>query len=427
MSATIQFRPNQPSWLSQCHSTKSGPIPNLHNALLALRLDPHWAGKFRFNQMLRSVVTPELPLADIDTERAMEWLQANGLRRCGLDTVRTAINLVGHDHPFHPIRDWLNSLVWDGNLRLTDWLSQFLGADDNEYHKQASHLFLTQMVARIFEPGCKADYSLVLEGPQRLEKSRACAALAGDDQYFSDHLPDLSADKDTAAHLAGKWLIEISELSAFQRADNEKLKAFLTRRVERYRPAYGRQEVYEPRQCVFIGTTNKFVWMKDETGGRRFWPVRCGAINVDGLTAAREQLLAEAVDFYRTKQRWWPESDIETALFEPQQAARFEDDAWETSITDWDFTDADRDANGRPLYVTMLDSYGNPRRTDTPLRHPLTAPYHLADIASGALAIPKERLNVADQRRLVRALEHLQWSRAPRDKRGIPWQPPVAP
>ena len=143
---------------------------------------------------------------------------------------------------------------------------------------------------------------LVLEGEQGVRKSSALAALAGP-EWFSDSLPPMNT-KDASSYLRGKWIIEVGELEAMRR-EVDAIKAFLSRQVEHFRPAYGREEVAEPRRCVFAGTTNKDDWQKDVTGGRRFWPVKTGVIDVEGVANNRDQIWAEAVALFNAGERWW--------------------------------------------------------------------------------------------------------------------------
>jgi predicted P-loop ATPase len=242
-----------------------------------------------------------------------------------------------------------------------------------------SRMFLVAMVARIYEPGCKADYMLVLEGEQGAGKSRACRILAG--QWFSDSLSDIH-HKDAAQHLCGKWLIEVAELSATSRADAEALKAFISRSEERYRSSYGRKEVIEPRQCVFVGTTNRSVYLKDETGARRFWRVKVGRIDVNALRRDRDQLFAEAVDADHAGEQWWPDAKFDRQHTKPEQEARYEADPWEQTIANY--------IEGRSR-VTV------------------------AEIAREALLIETNRIGTADQRRISGVLTSLGWKRGKRE------------
>jgi predicted P-loop ATPase len=194
----------------------------------------------------------------------------------------------------------------------------------------------------------------------------------------SSDLPDIrSGGKDLSQHLNGKWLIEIGELSAMGKADANVLKSFITRSEEQYRPSYGRLEVVEPRQCLFIGTTNNGIYLRDETGGRRFWPVTCGSvIDVAALARDRDQLFAEATVLYRDGVHWWPHRDFEKQFIQAEQEARFEADAWEQPISDW---------LSSQQQVTIID------------------------VARGALGITADRLGTAEQRRVGTALHRLGW------------------
>jgi predicted P-loop ATPase len=254
---------------------------------------------------------------------------------------------------------------------------------------------------------------LILEGEQGALKSSACNILAG--KYFSDQLPDITT-KEAFQHLRGKWLVECAELRAYSRAAIDHFKEFITRDTERYRPPWGRKEVHEPRQCVFIGSTNKSLYLKDETGNRRFWPVKCGDINLEALRHDRDQLLAEAVNLYRGGVHWWPDPEFERQHIQPEQEARYEPDAWEQPI------------------ARFLATLHEPKRTTIlqiavgVLEYEVERPLMPRDKnePQPVRGTPLNRLGKADQLRIAAILTHLGWVPR-RDMRARWWQPAMTP
>jgi predicted P-loop ATPase len=397
----------RPEWLKCLQRDEGGnAIPNLANAALALRQAPALVGLIAFDEMQRTtMVMRNLPdsrlakvpnprgIADADVSAIQEYLQRNELRRLGKETVHQACELVAIERAFHPVKRYLNRLKWDRTKRLETWLSSHLGTDNSEYNAQIGKMFLISMVARIMQPGCQCDYMMILEDRQQgTMKSSACGILAG--EWFSDALPDLHGNTDwvrVSMHLRGKWLLEISDLSAFSRAEAETLKAFITSKVEQYTPKYGRNEVVEPRQCVFIGTTNKTEYLRDDTGARRFWPTKTNVINLDTLARDRDQLFAEAMWAYQQKAPWWPDRTFEATEIKPQQDARFEVDEWESPI------------------LEKIPGMINPT---------------LTDIANQALGLGTDKLGTREQRRIAAILDRAGWTRGTRTATGRPWVPP---
>ena len=400
-------RDDPSNWRMRWARGSSGaPYMSVENAVMSLHNHDQLRGIFKFDEMEQApVLVGALPgckedkplprlLRDVDTIILQEFLQADGLSRIGQDTVYSAMNRVADEARYHPLRDWLDSLEWDGEKRVYGWLGRYAGVEGSEYSDAIGQMFLIGMVARAFDPGCQMDYALVLEGVRQGErKSTLCRILGG--QWFSDSLPDLSGDAvRTSMHLRGKWLIEISELSSFGAAENERVKAFITQRVERYIPKYGRREVVEQRQCVFIATTNETTYLKDATGARRYWPARITHIDTDALAADREQLFAEALHLYRSGATWHPDAAFEQQHIKPEQAARYEEDAWVDAIADWGRQNVIFDAT-------------------------------LLDIARGALNMETQRLSYHDQRRIRRCLLQLGWNQEPGRKNGRRYHRPA--
>jgi hypothetical protein len=233
-------------------------------------------------------------------------------------------------HSFHPIRNYFESLQWDGVPRLDTWMIRYLGAKDDPFNRAVARLSLIAAVRRVLQPGCKFDHIIVLEGPEGRGKSSAIEVLAGS-AHFSDQSILTLDDKAQQEAVAGVWLYEIADLAGHGKAEVEKVKAFASRTVDRARAAYARHRVDKPRTCIFFATTNDKNYLKSQTGNRRFWPVECGRVDLEGLRADRDQIWAEALAAERAGGPLVLSEKLWGAAREKQESRR-EQDPWEDAL-----------------------------------------------------------------------------------------------
>ncbi len=381
--------------------TKQGDaivLPVAANAVVILTHDDSWVGVLAHDAFRDAVVTTRVPpwdevdapakaasggWSDADTVRAGNWLARHYGVQFNIAIVEQAVTVVAARTLLHPVRDWLGALKWDGSARIDRRFTDYFGADDSAYVYGVGARFMIGAVARVFQPGAKVDCTPVLEGCQGIGKSTGIQRLAGEAWCFDT--PITMGEKDGYQSLRGKWIGELGELHALSRSDLNRAKNFLTATVDTYRPSYGRRSRDFPRQCVFYGTTNASEYLRDETGNRRFWPVRCSRVDLDGITRDREQLWAEAHQRYVSGERWHVDSADFRALCEEQQEQRFVSDAWEGPVEEW------------------LMSSGHPGRRAQGVT--------TGEVLAGALGMTAERWSKGDQDRVASVLRRLGWER----------------
>lgn len=306
-------------------------IGDERNVLAAMRTAPELHHLIQFNTFALRVeftrpapwrkTSAGEPWTDEDDLQLQAWLQHQGIDVRARNAVVDSVPVVARDTNVHPVRKFLRGLLWDQQPRLENWLLEYLGATGPaNYLTAVGARFLISAVARVMRPGCQVDHVLVLEGPQGIGKSRSARALAVRPDWFADSIPDLHG-RDAALQLCGKWVIELAELAAVRRAELEGVKAFLSRSADVFRAPYARRTNTVERQSVFLATTNESEYLRDPTGNRRFWPVRCGRIDVDKLEAERDQLYAEAVTWFRRGEPWHLDA-AQTRLAEIEQDER---------------------------------------------------------------------------------------------------------
>ncbi|BBU54070.1 hypothetical protein KU6B_03350 [Mameliella alba] len=371
---------------------KNGELrATLHNAIATLEAVDRKKGLgIRRNEMTLRDEWRAGVIGDADLALIRVHIERAGMHCVGSELTAQAVRAVAERNPYHPVRAYLASLTHDGTLRLDTWLTQYLQVEDSPYVRAVGRAFLIAMIARVMTPGCKHDHVLVLRGTQGLRKSTACSILGG--TWYGDNMPSIrDGGREAGLYLRGHWLIEMAELAPSRKAEQEDLKAFLTRASDEIRAPYARTADVVPRQCVFIGTSNEDAILKDATGGRRFWPVTVERqIDTDALARDRDQLFAEALAAFNAGEAWHLTAEAEAQAAEVQEAAR-EEDPWEQIISDW--LDSDEFGGGRRDVV------------------------RIQDLLSKALCMEPERQDMKAQRRVGAILTIMGWIKG-QDKRG---------
>jgi predicted P-loop ATPase len=334
-------------WKAELEYTKSGKLLcNIANIILILENDPALAG-----HMVHDLFTgmdsakDGLPWnknanqwTDTDDANLRVWLEKH-YDITGKEKIADALTAVLTRHSYHPIRDYLNGLTWDGVPRLDRIIIDYMGAEDSELNRAMSRKHFVAAVARVFNPGCKYDYCLIMSGAEGIGKSTLLRVMGG--KWFNDSITTLEG-KEGMEQLRRAWVVELGELSSIKRSDVEQVKAHLSKQVDIYRAAYARRVLEHPRQCVFCGTTNEALFLKGDTGNRRFWVIPVVAELrkyrdwSEAIRRDRDQLWAEAVHYYKQGEPLYLSEELEAQAKQRQQ----------------DFNDDNDD----PI-VAMLDKY----------------------------------------------------------------------
>lgn len=262
---------------------------------------------------------------------------------------------------FHPVKQYLESLTWDGTPRIDTWMMVAGKAPDTPYVRAISAIMLIAAVRRVRSPGCKYDEMVVFEAPQGWSKSTAVQTLCPDAKWFSDDLQLNARSQQLIEATLGKWIVEASDLAGKRKTEIEQLKAMMSRQVDGpVRMAYKEYAIERPRHFILVGTTNSSVYLTDPTGSRRFWPVRVDRFNIDWLIANRDQLWAEAAHREAQGESIHLHEDLWPAATSEQEKRR-EVDAWETIIqTELDRTETHSDGKKRIIINKIWELLGIP-------------------------------------------------------------------
>lgn len=311
-------------------STGDSTFPcRAHNLILILENDANWKGRLRFDAFRQQFTVDQQPWSDSATIELKAWLERHWIEgEVKTATVYEAVEAVAYRHAYHPVKDYLIGLVWDGIERCSTFFSDFCGTPLTPYSEAVARSLFISAVARMLTPGCKVDTMIVLEGAQGIGKSKLVQALFATDWHME--ITEAPGGLDFYQSLRGKWIGEFAELSAFGKTDQNRIKQALSSTSDTYRASYARHAATYLRQFIFIGNTNRKEYLADETGARRYLPITCTEIYPDAVASIRDQLWAEAVVRFHRGEKWWEIPDAER-----EQDARYQQDAWEEVIADW--------------------------------------------------------------------------------------------
>lgn len=326
------FEDDDEDWSDKLAFNEAGVIDSsASNLKLILDHDANLKGAFAMDAFAQRLeLKRDMPWRSIGDEPFWKDSDIAGLRAYLESTydivnrgkVDDAFILEAEEHRYHPVREYLDGLQWDGVQRVETLLVDYLGADDTEYTRLVTRKFLAAAVARVMVPGIKFDYMLVTSGPQGIGKTSLPQKLAG--KWFSNSLEGV-AGKDAYESLQGTWIMEMGEMNATKKADIEATKHFISKTEDIFRVAYGHYKSYFKRQCVFWGTSNDSEFLRDRTGNRRFWPVDVGITEPahtvwDDLTdEVRDQVWAEAKSIYENGEKLYLNHDEEQLAIEQQK------------------------------------------------------------------------------------------------------------
>lgn len=361
------------SWMEELElePKSTRPKSSAQNLKIIFENDPRLKGAFEFNSFdSKKYVCKTLPWRKVVGKEPIKNVDFAGVRAY-LETfyeivnkgkIEDAMDLVFDKNSHHPVQEYLKSVTWDGVPRVETLLIDYFGAEDNVYTREAMKVTLVGAVSRVMRPGCKFDTVLVLVGGQGIGKSTFIRNLGRD--WYSDTLMSVSG-KEAFEQIQGVWLMEMAELSSLKKADMEASKHFISKQDDIFRPAYARTTETFKRQCIFIGSTNEWEFLRDSTGNRRFLPIAINANNAtksvftDMSDAEVAQIWAEAFQMFRKGAKTYLSGEAEGLAMSTQRKHLAEDDRRGILL---DFLDMDLPANWDDLDIyARMEFINNPR------------------------------------------------------------------